>query len=155
MLAATLKARYWALMASIPQMTSVQPYFRFNIALLKQGQWLNEGQGKRLWFRNWIRIGIQKSPLHKFENLFTKPCITSQSCKFKTMHDFHSNVFPTSFHNFFTCTKEVHQYNTRLASEHFYYIPKVRTNSITLMFLASSHYPPRLAQLFVGSVSLY
>lgn len=44
------------------------------------------------------------------------------------MHDFHSNVLPTSFHNFFTCTKEVHQYNFRLASKHSYYIPKVRTN---------------------------
>jgi len=44
------------------------------------------------------------------------------------MHDYHSNALPSAFINFFTCIKEVHQYNTRLASKHSYYIPKVRTN---------------------------
>ena len=44
------------------------------------------------------------------------------------MHDFHSNVLPPVFLDFFNSVSNIHQYNTRLASKNAYYIPKLRTN---------------------------
>ena len=44
------------------------------------------------------------------------------------VYDFHANILPSVFHDFFTPVNRVHQYNTRLASKDSYYISKVRTN---------------------------
>ena len=44
------------------------------------------------------------------------------------LSDFHANILPSVFHDFFTPVNRVHQYNTRLASKDSYYISKVRTN---------------------------
>ena len=44
------------------------------------------------------------------------------------VYDFHANILPSVFHDFFTPVNRVHQYNTRLASKDSYYISKVMTN---------------------------
>ena len=44
------------------------------------------------------------------------------------MYKFHNNVLPAVFHSFFTKVTSVHNYNTRLAAKHSYYLPYARTN---------------------------
>ena len=42
------------------------------------------------------------------------------------MYKFHNNVLPAAFHSFFTKVKSVHNYNTRFAAKHSYYLPYAR-----------------------------
>ena len=44
------------------------------------------------------------------------------------MFDFYNNTIPSSFSNFFTSIRKVHNYNTRLSSSSAYYTPVIRTN---------------------------
>ena len=44
------------------------------------------------------------------------------------MFDFYNNTIPSSFSNFFTSIRKVHNYNTRLSSSSAYYTPAIRTN---------------------------
>ena len=44
------------------------------------------------------------------------------------MYRFHNNVLPAAFHSFFTKVTSVHNYNTRFAAKHSYYLPYARTN---------------------------
>ena len=44
------------------------------------------------------------------------------------MYKFHNNVLPAAFHSFFTKVTSVHNYNTRFAAKHSYYLPYARTN---------------------------
>jgi len=44
------------------------------------------------------------------------------------MYDYYSNRLPWIFDNFFKRINKVHQYQTRLASNISYYLPKARTN---------------------------
>ena len=44
------------------------------------------------------------------------------------MFDYHRNLTPSAFTNFFVPVSKVHNYNTRLSSRASYYIPAVRTN---------------------------
>ena len=44
------------------------------------------------------------------------------------MYKFHSHVLPATFHSFFTKVTSVHNYNTRFAAKHSYYLPYSRTN---------------------------
>ena len=44
------------------------------------------------------------------------------------MHEFHQNLLPSVFDNFFVDVRDLHTYNTRFAAKHSYYFPKVRTN---------------------------
>ena len=39
------------------------------------------------------------------------------------MYEYNSNTIPTSFHKFFTCIKEIHQYSTRLAAKQIVLYP--------------------------------
>ena len=43
------------------------------------------------------------------------------------MYKFHNNVLPASLHSF-TKVTSVHNYNTRFAAKHSYYLPYARTN---------------------------
>ena len=43
------------------------------------------------------------------------------------MYKFHNNVLPAAFHSFFTKVTSVHNYNTRFAAKHSYYLPYART----------------------------
>ena len=44
------------------------------------------------------------------------------------MYKFHDNVLPAAFHCFFTKVSSVHNYNTRFAAKHSYYLPYAGTN---------------------------
>ena len=44
------------------------------------------------------------------------------------MFDFYHNTIPSSFSNFFTSIRKVHNYNKRLYSSSAYYTPAIRTN---------------------------
>ena len=42
------------------------------------------------------------------------------------MYKCHNNVLPAAFHSFFTKVTSVHNYNTRFAAKHSYYLPYAR-----------------------------
>ena len=44
------------------------------------------------------------------------------------MFNFYNNTIPSSFSNFFTSIRNVHNYNTRLSSSSAFYTPAIRTN---------------------------
>ena len=44
------------------------------------------------------------------------------------MYKFHNNVLPAAFHSVLTKVTSVHNYNTRFAAKHAYYLPYARTN---------------------------
>ena len=44
------------------------------------------------------------------------------------MFKFHNKLLPVVFDNYFLLTSKVHNYNTRLSSNHAYSLPTVRTN---------------------------
>ena len=44
------------------------------------------------------------------------------------MFQYHHNLLPKAFDNFFLSISSKHNYNTRLASQSTYYINRVRTN---------------------------
>ena len=63
----------------------------------------------------------------------------NSSCKFKLtdlvtlynallMYNYHHNLLPSSFENFFKTVASIHSYNTRLASKSTYYLNTIKTN---------------------------
>ena len=44
------------------------------------------------------------------------------------MYQYHNNLLPTSFKNFFQTASSRHPYNTRLASKSTYYINSIKTD---------------------------
>jgi len=44
------------------------------------------------------------------------------------MFQYHHNLLPKVFDNYFTCISSKHHYNSRLASKSTYHIDQVRTN---------------------------
>ena len=46
------------------------------------------------------------------------------------MYKFHNNVLTAAFHSFFTKVTSVHNYNTRFAANHSYYLPYAMANLI-------------------------
>ena len=44
------------------------------------------------------------------------------------MYKFHNNELPAAFHSFYTKITSVHNYNTRFAAKHSYYLPYARPN---------------------------
>ena len=44
------------------------------------------------------------------------------------MYNYHHNLLPSSFENFFKTVASIHSYNTRLASKSTYYLNTIKTN---------------------------
>ena len=44
------------------------------------------------------------------------------------MYNYHRNLLPSSFENFFKTVASIHSYNTRLASKSTYYLNNIKTN---------------------------
>ena len=44
------------------------------------------------------------------------------------MYNYHRNLLPSSFENFFKTVASIHSYNTRLASKSTYYLNTIKTN---------------------------
>ena len=44
------------------------------------------------------------------------------------MYNYHHNLLPSSFENFFKTVASIHSYNTRLASKSTYYLNNIKTN---------------------------
>ena len=44
------------------------------------------------------------------------------------MYQYHNQLLPSTFDNFFTPVAQIHSYNTRSAARQTYYLPSIRTN---------------------------
>ena len=53
------------------------------------------------------------------------------------MYKFHNNMLPAAFHSFFTKVTSVHNYNTRFAAKHSYYLPYARNKLIMANLIIS------------------
>ena len=84
-------------------------------------------QKKAVRLITFSEFNAHSSPLFfKLEILKFTDVVFLQNALF--MHDFHANVIPPVFLDFFNPVSNIHKYNTRLASKNAYYIPKIKTN---------------------------
>ena len=62
----------------------------------------------------------------KFETVKGKMEVTLHNALL--MYNYHHNLLPSSFENFFKTVASIHSYNTRLASKSTYYLNTIKTN---------------------------
>ena len=96
------------------------------------------------------------SPLFKTLNIIKLHDLVSYQIAI-FMYKFKNRLLPLVFNNFFTEVSEVHQYNTRSAAKHSYYLPKVRTNygKFNIRFQAPVIWNAINEQVKTGSLSKF
>ena len=96
------------------------------------------------------------SPLFKTLNIIKLDDLVSYQIAI-FMYKFKNRLLPLVFNNFFTEVSKVHQYNTRSAAKHSYYLPKVRTNygKFNIRFQAPMIWNAINEQVKTGSLSKF
>ena len=77
-------------------------------------------------FKSFSEPGDHSEPLFKKLNILKlTDLVTLHNALL--MYDYHHNLLPSSFENFFKTVASIHSYNTRLASKSTYYLNTIKT----------------------------
>ena len=113
-------------------------------------------QKKALRLMTFSKFDEHSSPLFKTLNIIKLHDLVSYQIAI-FMYKFKNRLLPLVFNNFFTEVSKVHQYNTRSAAKHSYYLPKVRTNygKFNIRFQAPKIWNAINEQVKTGSLSKF
>ena len=97
------------------------------IALLyKKGDCLHAAK-KALRIITFSKFQEPSSPLFQFFSILKLVDLISLHTLI-FMYQYHNQLLPSTFDNFFTPVAQIHSYNTRSAARQTYYLPSIRTN---------------------------